>query len=224
MSNKTISIASIITHYEQSLQKYGNTPKGVDWPNANDLSLRFSIMVDLFKNEKKRISLLDLGCGIGLLLKYMTETHQLDHIDYSGIDISPIMVERAKALWPDHTFIQKNILTQPFCSNSFDYILMNGVLTEKQTLSYKEMASYSQDLIKTAFKIVKKGLAFNVMSPFVTHSRIDLFHYDVNEMIRFLTEHVSRHIQIRMDYGLYEYMVYVYKNPVTLAPKATNLF
>lgn len=92
--------------------------------------------------------------------------------------------------------------------------MMNGVFTEKQTLTHEEMSSYFQILLKKAFQLAKKGLAFNVMSKHVDWERNDLFHLSFDDMVSFVTKHLSRHFVVRNDYGLYEYTVYIYHESV----------
>ena len=92
-----------------------------------------------------------------------------------------------------------------------DYIIMNGLFTEKCNLSYEEMKEYFEAFIKKAFELCNKGIAFNVMSKDVDWERDDLFHLPLNELSRFLTRDLTRRYIIRNDYGLYEYTTYVYK-------------
>jgi hypothetical protein len=87
---------------------------------------------------------------------------------------------------------------------------MNGVFTEKRSLSFEEMWRYVQSMLTRAFELTSVGMAFNVMSKHVDWERDDLFHLPLDLLAEFLTRSVSRHYVIRNDYGLYEYTVYVY--------------
>lgn len=92
---------------------------------------------------------------------------------------------------------------------------MNGVLTEKLGLTFNEMEHFAQHIILSLFKSCKRGIAFNLMNYHVDWQRPDLFHLPFDRLARFLTEQCSRHIVIRADYGLYEYTVFVYRNPLS---------
>ena len=70
-------------------------------------------------------------------------------------------------------------------------------------------------MLKKVFPLAKRGIAFNVMSKQVDWERNDLFHLSLDEMSSFVTKHLSRHFVVRNDYGLYEYTVYLYHEPVT---------
>ena len=39
----------IYLHYENCLEKFGSTHKGVDWPNKIDADNRYKVMLDIIK-------------------------------------------------------------------------------------------------------------------------------------------------------------------------------
>ena len=199
-------------HYETCLEKHGATPKGMDWPKDDDLRTRFAVMCGIVTHSPPKMpSILDLGCGAGLLLDYMKEKRLLTSFDYTGIDISEKMVETAKKRWPASNFEQRDILQKPLASQSYDYVIMNGVLTLKASLPYNAMVKFAERLIEAAFASCRLGLAFNVMNKHVDWERDDLFHWPFDEAAAFLKKFCSRHIIFRADYGLYEYTTYVFR-------------
>ena len=195
-------------HYERCLNKFGPTEKGMDWPNAKDLEKRFNALTS-FLNESltETVHLLDLGCGIGLLLKYLKANSQCEQLIYTGVDISEKMIQNAKELQPDGNFIVCDILEQKLDENSFDFIVMNGLFTEKRELSQSEMFGFFEDMIVEAYRAARVGLSFNLMSSHVDWKREDLFHVELDILVAFLIKNCSRRITINMDYGLYEYTV-----------------
>lgn len=202
---------AIAEHYERCLAEHGPNHKGVDWPNAPDLATRFDVMLGLLRAEPARPSVLDLGCGPGLLLDHLRARGREESLDYMGIDLSQAMIEAAKRLWPRARFLRQDILEQPMPEQGIDYVVMNGVLTEKQSLSEAAMTAYAERLIETAFRAARIGLAFNVMSAHVDWRRDELFYWPYDALFAFLKERVTRHVVIRADYGLYEYTVYAYR-------------
>lgn len=204
----------IYKHYEKTLKAYGPTYKGMDWPKLEDVFKRFKVQLDIVESNtkfKNGISLLDLGCGVGHLLDFIKNETSLN-VSYTGVDISKEMIKNAKNRHPENVFEAKDILTTPLSSSQFDFVIMNGVLTEKLSLSFDEMKDFATRIISKAFSYANHGIAFNVMSSHVDWERNDLFHWPVDDLLGFLTKNLSRNIQIRMDYGLYEYTVYVFKS------------
>jgi SAM-dependent methyltransferase len=202
-------------HYENCLKKHGPNAKGMDWPNAEDLNKRFKVLTDIIFNYShsvgEKLNIIDLGCGIGLLVDYLTDSKLMDLINYRGIDISPVMIEFASQRLPQFKFEERDILTNRLKENETDYIIMNGLFTEKRELSHTQMFDFFTQMITETYTSARKGIAFNVMSTQVDWRRDDLFHLGLDELAEFVTKRLTRNIIIRMDYGLYEYSVYIKK-------------
>jgi SAM-dependent methyltransferase len=201
----------IVEHYEQKLSEHGPTYKGVDWPRAEDVDVRNAVMLDVCRDAGARASLLDLGCGIGLLPDFLRARGLLEHFDYLGIDLSARMVTAAKARHPDLRFEVRDVLKNPLGDGVFDYVIMNGLLTVKASLAQGEMEEFASSMIEAAFRAARRGLAFNVMSEHVDWKREDLFHWPFDRAAAFLKRACSRHVVFRADYGLYEYTAYVFR-------------
>lgn len=203
----------IIEHYESCLEKYGDNHLGVDWPKLEDVDKRYKIMLgilDFFPKTSSEISLLDFGCGTAHLKAYIdNNSNQL--IKYSGLDLSKKFVEVAQKKYPDCTFYCMDILENKAVIFSHDFIIMNGVFTEKRGLSFDEMWNYFTNLISCVYEITNRGLAFNVMSKNVDWEREDLFHLSIDLLSNFICKNLTRDFVIRNDYGLYEYTVYIFK-------------
>ncbi|WP_294199955.1 class I SAM-dependent methyltransferase [uncultured Chryseobacterium sp.] len=200
----------IVDHYENCLLQHGDSHLGVDWPNKEDAVKRYKVMLDIIRETDTLSSILDFGCGTAHLLEYILD-NKIDNIKYSGLDISPLFVQKSSEKFPETTFYQIDILENSNDLPPFDYIVLNGVFTEKRNLTQDEMWKYFTEMITKVFEKCKKGIAFNVMSKNVDWEREDLFHLSLDKLTLFLCKNLSRHFIIRNDYGLYEYTVYLYK-------------
>ena len=202
----------IVTHYEDCLEKHGDTHLGVDWPNQQDVYKRYQVMLDIIKYDANTqpATLLDFGCGTAHLLEY-AQKEGYGNLTYSGLDISPRFVAVAQKKFPQNCFLCADVLEDRAGIPNFDYIVMNGVFTEKRELSFDEMWAYFTRLITIVYEKCDKGLAFNVMSKNVDWERDDLFHVSYDLLSDYLCKNLTRHHIIRNDYGLYEYTVYVLK-------------
>jgi len=202
----------IIEHYENCLKEHGDTHLGVDWPNLEDALTRYKIMLDIIKlnEDNDQVSLLDFGCGASHLFEYIKD-QKLNQIKYSGLDISHSYIELSKSKYPENTYYDYDIMKEENKLPEFDYIICNGVFTEKRELSFDDMWAYVQVILPIIFGKASKGIAFNVMSKSLDRERWDLFHLSADLIIDFMTKKLSRNFILRNDYGLWEYTVYLYK-------------
>lgn len=205
------SYMSIVRHYESCLEEYGDTCKGVDWPNEADAQTRYRVMLEVIKaHPTGPVSLLDFGCGASHLYDYILR-QRFDHIAYSGLDLSAAFINLSQRKFPSVHYYNLDILDDSASLPEFDYIVMNGVFTEKRGLSFEEMLSFFKEIVTRVFNKAKIAIAFNVMSPYVDWEREDLFHLSLDVLAGFLVKELSRDFVIRNDYGLYEYTAYVYR-------------
>ena len=203
----------IVNHYESCLEQHGDTHLGVDWPNEQDAQLRYKVMLEVIRETKtKAVSLLDFGCGTSHLYAYL-QAHHYPHVQYAGLDISPKYIAVAQQKYPSVPYYCLDVMDADSTMPTTDYVVMNGVFTEKRALNFDEMWAYFQQVITKVFAQVRLGLAFNVMSKQVDWEREDLFHLPMDLLAAFLKKEVSRHFVFRHEYGLFEYTVYVYKLP-----------
>ncbi len=202
---------SIVGHYESCLEKHGDTHLGVDWPKKDDVDKRHGVMLDVIRHGGPTpISLLDFGCGASHLYEYILK-HRLSGIRYSGLDLSEKFIDLSRRKFPLVDYYCLDVLDDDTGLPEFDYVVMNGVFTEKRDLSFDDMLEYFQAVIGRVFAKTRVGMAFNVMSKHVDWERDDLFHLPFDVLARFLTRELSRHFVFRNDYGLYEYTTYIYK-------------
>jgi SAM-dependent methyltransferase len=204
---------AIQRHYEETLSRFGATPQGLDWPNAKDLETRFSVMLGGAPRSPTPLRLLDVGCGVGLLLDYIQAHGQADAWDYTGLDISPAMIAEARRRHPHTRFMARDLIADPDVDEAYDYAVLNGVFTVRRDVAHEEMEAFVQTLLSAVWARCRVGLAFNVMSIHVDWMRDDLFHWPLDAAAAFATRALSRHVRIRADYGLYEYTTFVYREP-----------
>ena len=201
---------TIINHLESTLDRYGDTYRGHDWTRDADAKICYQVMLDMTLPRSQPATLLDFGCGTSLFYNFMLE-QGITGLSYSGLDISPKFIELAQKKYPDITYYQFDILDDDEKLPEFDYIVMNGVFTEKRELSYDQMWDYFCSVVTRVFRHARVGIAFNVMSKQVDWERDDLFHVKIDDVATFLTRELSRKFVIRHDYRLYQYTVYVYR-------------
>lgn len=209
-------------HYERCLLEAGVTPQGVDWPDGRGLEARFSAQLEVLRGFPvgRRPTLLDLGCGPGLLVDYMAASDRENVVTYRGIDLSELMVASARERWPDLDFTARDIVADPLPPKSVDVVVMNGVLTERRGIPRPRMVKLAEDIVRAAFLVARHGISFNAMSVHVDWQRDDLFHWGFDEIASFLKRDVTRHFAFRSDYGLYEFTAFAWVQPQLPPPCA----
>jgi cyclopropane fatty-acyl-phospholipid synthase-like methyltransferase len=202
----------IVSHYEECLERHGDTHLGVDWPKKEDAATRYQVMLDVIRPNlnQEKVQLLDFGCGASHLFEFI-RAQKIANINYSGLDLSERFITLSRTKFPENDYYCVDLLENAPALPQFDYIIMNGVFTEKRDLSFDEMLSYFKKLLETAWSKAMHGLAFNVMSKHVDWERGDLFHLPFDILIDFVGKQLSPKFVVRNDYGLYEYTTYIYR-------------
>ena len=204
---------AIVKSCEGDLEKHGDNFLGVGWTKKKEYAdLRYKVMLDIVR-ESTPVTLLDVGCGASHLLEHINSC-QIKHITYSGLDISHAFLDVSKKKFPNISYYDYDILASGSDVPIHDYVVMNGLFNWKGEMSHDQMWDYCQTMIARAFELANNGIAFNVMSKYLDWERDDLFHLPFDVLAAFLDQKVSRNFTIRHDYGLFEYTVYVYKEPL----------
>lgn len=200
---------TLALHYEACFLRHGDEPRGVDWPDAASARTRYRVMSEVMREPGAE--LLDFGCGAAHLLDHLRAVGRHD-VRYRGLDLSPVFIAHCRARFPQVHFDCLDALDPATTLPEADYIVLNGVFTERRGMPQDAMFAAMSQLLERVFARAREGIAFNVMSKHVDWERDDLFHLSYDELARFVVGRLSRHHVIRADYGLYEYTAYVYKD------------
>jgi SAM-dependent methyltransferase len=203
--------------YEARYREHGDSYKALGWESWVKADKRYQVMLDIVHSQSASdVSLLDFGCGLGHMVEYIKDWSPLKHveyIDYHGLDISLVFIDACRNKYPDVTFHCLDISRDNHLSQlpTFDYVLVNGVFTEKFGVNWDTMWAHCQNILTRLWSITGHGLAVNTMSSHVDWERDDLFHLPFHTMADFVRGELSHHFLFRQDYGLHEYTTYVYR-------------
>lgn len=218
----------ILDYYDERLLRHGDTAQGAGWPNEHDRRTRFAVLTEVLCAAPAVPApvVCDLGCGTGELLGFLRESGRAD-IGYIGADRSALALEHARSKYPAERWVQIDVLAAcdaELDALSCDFLVANGLFTVKHSLSTEQMWDFMTGILRRLWPRVRRGIAFNVMSPVVDWERADLFHASHDRMAHFLHELAGRRVQMRADYGLYEYTCLAFKpEPPTAAPVPSKL-
>jgi SAM-dependent methyltransferase len=175
----------------------------LEYPDRRTQEEFFKHAVEKFDLKEKKI--IDVGCGLGYLKKYLDE-HAPGYRSYLGVDLSAEMVRGAQERFGESHFIRRDILAEPFPENEFDVGFLISVL------GYPigdDPESYMKQLLKELFRINRVGIAFTHLAPGRREEPSD-FTYDPKEMARWCRAELSERVTLD-DWGILTYVVAVYK-------------
>ena len=186
-------------------------------PNPMDLATRYAVLLSAIDFDQysvdRPLKLLDVGCGLGLLLDYLTANSLIGLVDYIGVDLDEAILQEAQARWPGHHFRVRDVQEEPYESGAFDYCIICGIFTCKIGNNYDVAVASAQSILKAVWPSVKVGLAFNSMSKHVDWERDDLFHWPLDDIMKFCKCDLGRHVSFYLDYGLWEMSTLIRKAP-----------
>lgn len=197
-------------HYRATYYQHGNTSQGVDW-GADQINVysRHEAMLECIHSSIHKKSLLDVGCGYGALLETINRNRL--NIDYTGIDLVEEMIVNAARRMPEQNWICSDFMEwRP--DRKYDYVVANGILTQKLSASTLAMNKYAQALILKMFEVCRIGISFNLMSTFVNFQKDNLYYRCPAEMLAWCMAEVSPHARLNASYKpWYEYTVTLFR-------------
>lgn len=189
----------ILGFYEDALKKYGTDVRSVHWSNEETQKVRFEVLNKVANLSGKRV--LDAGCGLGDLYKFFIAKEI--PVDYTGIDIVPAFIDRARERFPDATFRVADIFSM---NDQYDYVLASGALN----FAVADSKEYYFSMIKKMFDCATLGLAFNMLNK-VEHSNDETYvSYDIDEVVAYC-KMLTDKVVVVADYLPWDFTVYMYK-------------
>ncbi len=205
-------IKNVDNYYSQKMAIYGSCPKGVDWNGEISQIIRFKQLLRVISNLNTYFTLNDLGCGYGSLLEYLSSLSP--EFQYTGIDISSVMIEAAKHKFSNfynpkigYTFEVGNVLTFA------EYTVASGIFNVKQETNEQIWMEYTLDIIRDMNKFSTKGFSFNILTKYsdIDYMKPYLFYADPCFFFDFCKKNFSKNVALLHDYNLYEFTIGVIK-------------
>lgn len=147
-------------------------------------------------------SVLDVGCGQGDFYNYIKN----NKIQYCGIDISELMIKKAKQNNPNINFFQKDFLEENF--ENFDYVIASGAFSFKTKNQYE----YIENCIEKCYKICNRASALTVTSELADIKYDEpLFYYSPIEILEIALK-FTPYVIINTSSLPNELVLFMYKN------------
>jgi SAM-dependent methyltransferase len=198
--------AGVAGYYSAKLAEHGATARGVDWNGEESQELRFAQLAKAIDAEG-RFTLNDYGCGYGALARFLAGLGY--EFAYTGFDIAPAMVERARqelAGRDDVRVVGRDQELEPA-----DYTLASGIFNVKLDAPAGEWERYVHRTLDRLAELSTRAFAFNMLTSYSDPERMrdDLWYADPRDVFDRCKRRYSRHVALLHDYGLYEFTTIV---------------
>ncbi len=194
-----------ISHFTHLAERHGVSFRSVDWGSKESQELRFSIFAQAGNLNGRTI--LDVGCGMGDFYNWLNQTGI--KADYTGVDITPKMIEIAKQRFPGVCFEINNLLdltSNKIEPGQYDYVFASGIFCYRE----HEPFEFMKNMVENMFKISKKTLTFNSLSLMAPDKERKEFYADPVKIVSFC-QTLTPWIIFRHDYHPRDFTVYMYK-------------
>lgn len=194
--------------FDKTISTHGATPQGLDW-NGVDAHERRLHQVAQAVRAPAGFSVNDFGCGYGAFADYLARLGHRD-FDYHGYDVSPKMIETARARTDAHR--RQFHVSDIAGLQRADYTVASGVFNKIMTPSRATWMAYVKDHLRAFHAASDRAFACNFLTGYSDPDRMrdDLFYPDPRELFDFCMG-LSPWVALSHDYGLYDFTLVVRK-------------
>jgi SAM-dependent methyltransferase len=196
-------------YFQDKLDRFGTTPRGVDWNSNEAQEVRFAQLARVIREPGEPYSLLDYGSGFGTLYDFLRRLgHQPSYIGY---DFVPDMVAQGRQTHPD----------DPNCRFSGDsaalgpvnYAVASGTFNIRLEVSEADWRDYILRILTQMHELTDKGFAFNLLTSYSDpeYMKSHLYYADPCFFFDYCKRHFSKSVALLHDYGLYDFTILVRK-------------
>jgi SAM-dependent methyltransferase len=188
--------------YTEKISEFGQDVRSLNWGSRESQSLRFAVLAGI--GDLNGASVLDIGCGLGDFYQWMKEQNYAP--DYSGIDITPKMVELCKERFPEADFHVGPILgNEALQHEGYDYLFASGIFY----LQKEAPQQYMERTVAAMFGKCNMGIAFNNLSNKLETEETE-FRADPAATFAFC-QTITPWVNIRHDYHLGDFTIFMYR-------------
>jgi SAM-dependent methyltransferase len=207
--------AKIIYLYHELLEEFNKGPCAVGWFDGRAQQKgRFSSLLYLlnYLPPRKKLRLLDLGCGLGDFYGYLKKQGSLSRykIKYTGYDFSPDMIKKCKQRYPRVKFQEKDILGKGKVPK-YDVIMASGIFNLKLADRRKDHLKWVSKILNKMHDLSRFGIAVDFQSKAdkVERDRLE-YAYDAKEIIG-ICERIAPRFVLHHSLNSFDYCVYLLK-------------
>lgn len=188
--------------YSELVGTHGYDVRALGWGSRESQATRFAVLTEVGKLNGA--SVLDVGCGLGDFYGWMRRKRL--RVRYTGVDITPRMVDKARERFPRTQFRVCDLLDGSQRIVRHDYVLSSGIFTHRSTSAFEFLAM----MVRRMFDLSKQAVAFNCLSGWAEKKEHGEYHADPLKVVSFCHKLTPR-VVLRHDYHPRDFTVYLYR-------------
>jgi ubiquinone/menaquinone biosynthesis C-methylase UbiE len=188
--------------YSGLVRKYGDDVRALDWGSRSSQEKRFQVLEEI--GCLNGASVLDVGCGLGDLYARLKANGMRTR--YTGLDITPEMIEMARKRFPEAQFCVGDLLNPSHPIQSHDYLVSSGIFAKRRTAPLEFLKAMAGRM----FRLSKRGVAFNCLSAWAEHKEKGEFYADPLKVLDYCRG-LTPWVVLRHDYHPRDFTIYMYK-------------
>jgi SAM-dependent methyltransferase len=190
----------IARYYNDLVDRFGHDPRACDASSSASLEIRYKVLAGVC--DLTGLSVLEVGCGFGDLGVHVCA--RFPEVRYTGVDLSPRMVEEARRCHPGLEFFCSDLMALPDTAQ-YDVVLAQGIFY----LLREDAEARTQAMIAKMYALARKAVAFSAISSWTTRKTPGEHYLDPATLLgtcRALTSKVVlRHDHLPNDVAVYLY-------------------
>ena len=179
-----------ITHFQNLVDRFGTDSQALGWRDKRSQTERFVVLVS--GGIDAGASLLDIGCGQGDLYSWLRENEIW--VEYRGIDLTPAMVARARARFPEAHFEVASLFNLDD-SHRAHHVVASGIFYLRQETPFE----FLQEAVTHLYQMAEVSLAFNCLSTRGGHKGEGEYREDPAAVLGFCFQ-LTPFVTLRHDY------------------------
>jgi len=190
---------TIAAFYDRRVAEFGHHPRACDYGHPDSQRRKFLALSTALDHEGR--SVLDIGCGFADYADHLATRYA--SFQYSGMDLSPAMIARARAIHPDLDLQVGNILDlENSQTPSHDIVSANGIFY----LLGADADALMKRIVTAMFRRCREAVVFNTLSTWAETQEPGEFYSDPISTVAWCRE-LTPWVTLHHDYLLHDFTI-----------------
>ncbi|MBM08108.1 MAG: hypothetical protein CMF69_00795 [Magnetovibrio sp.] len=192
--------------YEQRFKRYGDTPRGVFWKNADWQRHRYNILVRIFDREEfdDGLKIHDFGCGYGAFFDYLTAHSAMHASYYTGTEMCKEILAAAQKRVDDP---RANFISGIFPTVHADYTFVSGTFNMRLDAEDTVWSEYIRVSLLQLWQHTRRGFAFNLLNDSTHEKHKGLYYASPKFFIEFVRTNMDPSAELIIEPPLPDFTI-----------------